>query len=203
MTLASALAKLRSVDLPVLRSADVAAYLQLSPTNASAIMARLSKHGHVVRIKRGLWAFADTDPLVIVPYLTAPLPSYISLHSALYYHDMVSQIPEVVFCVSLARTRVYRSPLGPVSIHHIPGSFFFGYEESRHEGVGMASPEKALVDFLYLGPAKSRLFAALPELTLPAGFSEKRVQSMITKICDRKRRTYIQGRLEGLLARSR
>lgn len=202
MTLASALAKLRSADQPVLRSADVAAYLDVSLTNASAIMARLGKHGHVVRIKRGLWAFAGTDLLVIVPYLTAPLPTYISLQSALYYHDMVSQIPEVVFCVSLARTRVYRSALGPVSVHHIPGSFFFGYEESEHGGVRMASPEKALVDFLYLGTAKSGLFAALPELKFPAGFSEKRVQSMITKIRDRKRRTYIQGRLEGLLSRS-
>jgi len=203
MTLTSALAKLRSAGLPVLRSADVAAYLDVSATNASAIMARLAKYGHVARIKRGLWAFADTDPLVIVPHLTAPLPSYISLQSALYYHDMVSQIPEVVFCVSLARTRTYRSPLGPVSVHHIPGSFFFGYEESKHGGVAMASPEKALVDFLYLGPAKSRLFAALPELNLPAGFSKKRVQSMITRIRDRKRRTYVQGRLKELLARSR
>ena len=144
MTLASALAKLRSADLAVLRSADVAAYLKVSQTNASAIMARLSKHGHVVRIKRGLWAFSDVDPLITVSYLTAPLPSYISLQSALYYHDMVSQIPEVVFCVSLARTRVYRSSLATVSVHHIPGDFFFGYEESQQGGVWMALPEKAL-----------------------------------------------------------
>ena len=200
MTLASALAKLHSVELPVLRSADVAACLDVTPTNASAIMARLSKHGHVVRIKRGLWAFAGTDPLTVVPYLTAPMPSYISLHSALYYHDMISQIPDLVFCVSLARTRVYRSPLGAVSVHHIPGSLFFGYEENETGGFALASPEKALVDFMYLGPAKSRLFAALPELTLPAGFSEKRLQSTINRIRDRGRRTYVQGRIEEALA---
>ncbi len=200
MTLAGALEKLRSAGLPVLRSADVAACLEVSPTNASAIMARLSKYGHVLRIKRGLWAFADTDPLVTVSYLTAPLPSYVSLHSALYYHDMVSQIPEVVFCVSLARTRVYSSPLGTVSVHHIPGSFFFGYETSREGRFGMASREKALVDFLYLGPTKSRLFAALPELTLPADFSKKRMQSIITKIPHIKRRAYVRCRAEKLLA---
>ena len=202
MTLAGALSRLRSINLPVLRSADVAAYLDVSPTNASAIMSRLSNLGHVVRIKRGLWAFTNTDPLITVPYLTAPLPSYISLHSALYYHNMISQIPDIVFCVSLARTRVYRSPLGSVSVHHIPGSFFFGYEESKGGAVVMASPEKALADFLYLGPGKSRFFAALPELTLPAKFSKKRVQSIVAKIRDSKRRTHVQRRLEQLLAKS-
>ena len=151
MTLSEALSKLRSPGLPVLRSADVAAYLSTSPTNSSAIMARLAKHGHVVRIKRGLWAFAEIDPLVTVPYLTAPLPSYVSLQSALYYHGMTSQIPELVFCVSLARARSYTSALGTVSVHHIPGCFFFGYADSGREGVAMASPEKALLDFLYLG----------------------------------------------------
>lgn len=192
MTLAGALQKLRSVNLPVLRTADAAAELDVSPTNASAIMARLSKLGHVVRIKRGLWAFSDTIPLAIVPYLTAPFPSYVSLHSALYYHGMVSQIPDTVFCVSVARTRVYRSVLGVVSVHHIPRNLFFGYETNEREGVSMASPEKALVDFLYLGPTKSRLFAALPEVTFPATFSDKRMRSMIAKVHDKKRRSYVR-----------
>ena len=35
----------------------------------------------------------------------------------------------------------------------------------------MATPEKALLDVLYLSSTKTRLFAALPELDLSAGFS--------------------------------
>ncbi|MFO7695137.1 MAG: hypothetical protein R6V57_18790, partial [Vicinamibacterales bacterium] len=50
------------------------------------------------------------------------------------------------------------------SVHHVAPSFFFGYEDIGQTGVLMASPEKALVDFLYLAPARSMLFRALPEL---------------------------------------
>ena len=35
----------------------------------------------------------------------------------------------------------------------------------------MATPEKALLDVLYLSSTKTRLFSALPEFDLSAGFS--------------------------------
>ena len=200
MTLVGAWERLRALGLPTFRSADVALQFAVRPGNASQILARLARHGHVVRIKRGLWALAGTDPLVLAPHLTAPLPAYVSLQSALYFHGMVSQIPDVVFCVSPARTRRYRFPSGTVSVHHVPPRFFCGYETSPDGSVAIASPEKALADFLYLGTARSRLFAALPELSFPAGFSRKRLAAMIARIPDRKRRTYVQDRLEKLLA---
>jgi predicted transcriptional regulator of viral defense system len=200
MTLAGALEKLHALGPPVFRSMDAAAVLATTAANASTILARLGRHGHVVRIKRGLWALPGTDPLAVVPHLTAPLPGYVSLQSALYAHGMISQIPDVVFCVSLARTRRYRSALGTVSIHHLPAEMFFGYEASRDGSFSIATPEKALLDFLYLGPAKSRLFAALPELELPTAFSRQRLAAMISRIPDRKRRSYVQSRVEKLLA---
>jgi hypothetical protein len=86
-----------------------------------------------------------------------------------------------------------------VSVHHIPGSLFWGYDAGRNGTVWMASPEKALFDFCYLGPARSRLFVALPELALPSRFSKKRMQAMIAKIPDRKRQVYVQGRIDDLL----
>ena len=201
MNLAQALAKIHSTGLPVLRLGDVAACLDVSTSNAAAIMLRLARAGHVERIKRGVWVLAgNVDPLVLVPYLTAPFPCYISLHTALYYHGMISQVPEMTYCVSLARTRVYRSPLVDVSVHHIPPGMFFGYEETKDGAVRMAAPEKALVDFLYLGQGKSRLFAALPELSLPASFSRRRARTMTARIRYHRRRAYVQKRLEALFA---
>ena len=201
MTLAGALEKLQAFGLPVLRTADAAAHLAVGPANASQIMVRLARHGYVRCIKRGLWAMAGTELPAVVPYLTAPFPAYVSLQSALYHHGMISQIPDVLYCVSLARTRRYRTPLGTVSVHHIPDRLFFGYEMNSNGAFGMATPEKALVDFLYLGSAKSRLFAALPELELPPNFSPKRLKSMIARIPDPKRRSYAQARAETLLRR--
>ena len=139
------------------------------------------------------------DPLELVPHMTAPFPSYVSLQSALYYHDMISQIPEVIYCVSLARTRVYETPVATVSVHHIPGSFFFGYEEKGERRVRMALPEKALLDILYLSQARSRLFAALTEVELPRQFRVKRARYMIQKITDPRRKKMVSSRFEQLL----
>lgn len=52
-------------------------------------------------------------------YLTGPFPSYVSPQTALFYHEMISQIPHIIYAVSLARTRQYKTPLGNVSIHHL------------------------------------------------------------------------------------
>ena len=156
--LTEALGKIKAMMQPVFRTADVMVALDIQKSYASKLLERLAQHGHVVRLKRGLWLLAEGfDPLALVTHITAPFPSYVSLQSALYYHDMISQIPEVIYCVSLARTRTYETPVATISVHHIPGSLFFGYEERSEQHVMMALPEKALLDFLYLSQARTRL----------------------------------------------
>lgn len=200
MTLSEALGKIKAMAQLVFRTADVMAALNIQKSHASKLLDRLAQHGHIMRLKRGLWAIPENlEPLGLVPHLTAPFPSYVSLQSALYYHDMVSQIPEVVYCVSLARTRTYKTPMATVSVHHIPGSFFFGYEERGEHHVWMASPEKALLDILYLSQSRSRLFANLPEIEYPQKFSIKRARSMIQKIADARRQSFVLNRFQRLL----
>ncbi|MBI5192923.1 MAG: hypothetical protein HZA08_05715 [Nitrospirae bacterium] len=133
-------------------------------------------------------------------YLTAPFPSYISLQSALYYHGMISQIPAVTYSVSPARTHVFKTSLGTFSIHHIDPSLFFGYAPVGKSGIKMAVPEKALIDFLYMRPAKSKLFRCLPELELPRKFNIKGVKQMIQRINSPGRRTLLEKRFQELIA---
>jgi predicted transcriptional regulator of viral defense system len=200
MTLVEALGKIKAIAQPVFRSADVMVVLDIRKSHASKLLERLARHGHVLRLKRGLWTLAEgLEPLALVPYMTAPFPSYVSLQSALYYHDMISQIPEVIYCVSLARTRTYVTPAATISVHHIPAGLFFGYEERGEQHIRMALPEKALMDFLYLSQAKSRLFTALPEVEFPPKFNIKWAQSMIQKITDTRRRTLVLSRFNRLL----
>jgi hypothetical protein len=104
--------------------------------------------------------------------------------------------------VSLARTRRFATPVGTVSIHHVQPSFFFGFEDVGHAG-RLAKPEKALVDFLYLAPVRSKLFRALPELEWPARFSTTRARAMVRRIESARRRTLVSRRLEALLERRR
>lgn len=200
MTLSEALGKIKAIGQPVFRTADVMVALDVQKSHASKLLERLTQHGHVIRLMRGLWAMPESlEPLALVPHLTAPFPSYVSLQSALYYHNMISQIPEVIYCVSLARTRTYETSVATISVHHIEGSFFFGYEERGEHHVRMALPEKALLDILYLSQSKSRLFAALPEIEFLPQFSIKKAYNMIRKIADLRRRSLVLGRFEQLL----
>ena len=89
---------------------------------------------------------------------------------------MISQIPNVISVASLAQTRKVRTSLGTFSIHRLAPGFFGGYETAKTSGVRLATPEKALLDTLYLTPARSRLFAHLPEVGLPDQFDSARIR---------------------------
>lgn len=188
MKLTSAHARLLKMNQPVFRTADAAAGLGIDNAHASKVLERLAETGQGLHLARSLWVFpAQVNPLTLPEYLTAPWPSYISLQSALYYHGMISQIPAVIYAVSPARTRRFTTPLGTVSIHHLPAELFDGYTVND-AGVKMATPEKALVDVLYLRPARSRLFCALPELEWPKGFKPDTARRMIARIASHHRR---------------
>lgn len=200
MTLVDALTSLAAMNAAVFETGDAAVGLGLTNAYASRVLARLAEARQLIRLRRGLWAFPDSvDRLSLPGRLTAPLPSYVSLQSALYYHGMISQVPAVTYAVSLARTRRFGTPLGVVSVHHVTPGFFLGFVETGRQGALMASPEKALVDVLYLAPARSMLFRALPEVELPRGFSARRARAMIERIGSPRRRTMVERALGRVL----
>jgi len=197
MRLIDALGALTAMQAAVFDTRDAAARLGVDAAHASTMLARLAAAGHVVRLRRGVWAFRDrADPLALPEYLTSPFPSYVSLQSALYLHGMIEQVPPVTYAVSLARTRRFTTPLGAVSIHHVDPLFFFGFEDAGASGARLATPEKALVDYLYLAPAKSKLFRALPELEFPARFSRRRARAIVARIGSVRRRGMVARALE-------
>jgi len=192
MRLVDVHARLLKMGVPVFQTSDAAAYLSIGNSHASKLMARLAASGHVARLARGRWGFRDQiNPFALPEYLTAPYPSYVSLQSALYHHGMISQIPAVLYAVSIARTKNYANPMGTVSVHHVDPSFFFGYQPAGKGPGKIATPEKALIDFLYLSPARTRLFQALPELDLPKRFKVNAARSIIRRIRPVRRRNHV------------
>jgi predicted transcriptional regulator of viral defense system len=203
MRLLDALTAVVSMDAPVFTTADAAVRLGVPNGHASVVLARLATSSQLVRLRRGVWALPNrVDPLALPEFLTAPFPAYVSLQSALHLHGMISQVPAVTYAVSLARTRRFVTTLGTVSVHHVQPSFFFGFQDVGHGG-RLATPEKALVDFLYLTPARSQLFRALPELEWPRRFSARRARAIVKRIEPERRRTLVARRLERLLERRR
>jgi predicted transcriptional regulator of viral defense system len=200
MNAASTLAHLRGLGKRVVTTNDVTLALGVERSAATHMLKRLAAEGLLRKIRHGLWAVDPAlDPLLLPEYLTAPLPSYVSFQSALYLRGMVSQVPEVIYVASLAQTRRVKTTLGAFSIHRLAPTFFGGYETLRESGVRLASPEKALIDTLYLGPTRSRMFAHLPEIEIPKGFDRRKAQEWIARIPVGPRRTSVERRLDRLL----
>lgn len=203
MKMIEALSHLFKLRQSVFETSDAAACLKIEKGHASKVLSRLAQAEHLVSLRKGIWALPEKTDLLSVPqYLTRPFPTYISLQTALYHHGFISQIPEVVYAVSLARTKRFQTPLGVISIHHIQPDFFFGFKWNPEATYKIATPEKALLDIFYLSPAKSRLFQSLPESELPAHFSLRLVRQMIKKIKSRGRRKLVERRFEKWLGYS-
>ncbi len=192
-----ALARLMDLGAPAFTTNDAAAALRLTRAHASKTLARLAAARQLVRLRRGAWVFPGRIEQMALPaLLSAPAPCYISLQSALYQHGIVSQMPQRIYAISTARSRLLRTPLGAVSIHRVKPSFFGGFEVNARSGIPMATPEKALVDFLYLGSTRSRLFAALPEMDFSGGFRRTLAMKYTRLIDSPSRRNAVALRLK-------
>lgn len=203
MRLTDSHAHLLKMDQAVFTTADAAAFLGLTNATVSKILGRLSSAGHIVRLKRGLWGLpGKTTPLQVAHRMTAPFPAYVSLQSALFHHGMVSQIPEVIYVASLARTQRLSTPFCTFSIHHLQPAFFFGYATQDDGITRMALPEKALIDLLYLSAARSGLFRAIPELEIPKSFSVRRARGMVRRIPSERQKGYVLRLFDELISRT-
>ena len=194
-----ALRRLRTLAAPVVETRDVAALLQVSPSNATAILRRLARKGMIVHLSRGRWLVNEKiDRLALPELISAPYPAYISLQSALFHHGLIEQIPSVIYAVTPARPRRLRTPLGTISFHRMPPELFKGFELSSRSDAKVATPEKALFDLLYLAPGRSRVFSNQPELTIPRRFQWQRLKEYTTLVRSSGRRAYIAERIRVL-----
>ena len=198
MTSTEAYARLRGLKVPVLQTADAAAALGVPAGTAQKILGRLARAGLFTHVSHGLWAAGESvDPLVLTEALTAPLPSYVSLQTALYHHGLISQVPAVVYAVTLGRTRRMRTAVATFSFHHVAPEIFGGFEVGP-TGVKLATPEKAVFDVLYLSGKRTRQFSTLPELELPRSFRWSAVGSWLERVTFARDRTIIERRIAEL-----
>jgi len=194
------LARLRRLGVPIVETADAAAALEQSTFAASKTLSRLAESGLITRVRKGMWWIeTKLDPHLLAAHLTAPLPSYVSLQTALHLRGLIEQIPEIIYTVSLARTQSIVTAAGTFSVHHIAPELFGGFEETG-DGVRMATAEKALFDLAYLSAGRSRLFAGLPEVEVPRGFRWKELKRWRDRIRFESRRAMVTRRLERVVA---
>jgi predicted transcriptional regulator of viral defense system len=196
MTTLEVLERIQSLKMPFIQTRDLAGVLKISVSSTGKYLDALSKKSFLIKLTRGKWILNDKniDPLAIAEFITSPLESYISLQTALFYHGMIEQVPSRIYAVTIARTKLLTTRLGTFSLHHCNPDFFLGYEYLKPM-LKVATPEKALVDFFYFAPTKSRQFTKLPELDLPAGFSWKKVDLFCKKIPSPRTQSLVRQKL--------
>ncbi len=202
MNAREALGRLRALRVPAVTTSDAAAVLGVTIEAASQTLRRLAASGLVTPVRRALWALADRpDPLALAEYVTAPYPSYVSLQTALYRHGLIEQVPAMIYLASLSRGARVVTGLGTYSVHHVSPELFGGFVRDPATGIKLAGPEKALIDFLYLSPTRGRLFAALPELTVPRGFKRSVANAWVSRISSPRMRSIVAQKLAAHLGR--
>ncbi|MBI2105964.1 hypothetical protein HYT56_03960 [Candidatus Woesearchaeota archaeon] len=109
---------------------------------AKKFLGRMVKNGKVFKIKRNVYTL-HKDPFLISAFLVKP--SYISGMSALYYHRLVTQIPNRVFCAT-SKSPARINFAGNINFFHTNYFFGFKYEEYEDFKIPIADPEKAIID---------------------------------------------------------
>ena len=122
-------------------------------SNPNVFLTRALKAGYVSRISRGIYynTFKEAPKVEEVACFLRT-PSYVSCEWALNYHHVVLQVPTVCTAVTLSslvgeRNKAYYRGI-VIEYSKISEKLFFGYETI--ERFNMATPEKALLDALYL-----------------------------------------------------
>lgn len=130
-----------------------------SPQHVQRQLADWVRAGRVVKLRRGLYTLAPPyqaerpHSYVIANHLVRG--SYVSLHIVLSHYDLIPEHVAVVTSVTTGRPGKWQNPYGHFSYQHIQPALFFGFEYrqvNQTQWAYMATPEKALLDLIYLTP---------------------------------------------------
>lgn len=112
----------------------------------SVYISRLINKKLVSKIQKGTISTTNND-LIIATQLIEP--SYISLNSALLFHNLLTQIPKNTECVTTINSRYIKSE--KIYYHKTNPKYYFGFKKYKIENsyAFIADPEKAILDGLY------------------------------------------------------
>jgi predicted transcriptional regulator of viral defense system len=184
----------------IVTTSEAAVLWRSTLTTASKRLSRLKASGLVQEISSGVWAVGTSTPdiLEVVPVLTAPYPSYVSMYSALFIHGMIDQIPRALHVVSLGRQKRVATKVSSVVIHRLQPELFGGYEGQTSLRAGVATAEKALFDTVVVLSARSGM-VTLPEIDLPDSFDRGEIEYWSEKILASRVRTMTSRNLDRII----
>lgn len=121
-------------------------------------LVRWTATGLIIRLRQGYYTFPEYIGRPDYPLWFANRiyrPSYISLHSALAFYGMIPEAVMQVTSVTSLKTALFSNAFGEYSYKSVKAELMFGFDlKSMADGrtLSFATPEKALLDLLYLNP---------------------------------------------------
>lgn len=129
------------------------------PAKIHQQLSRWARAGKIIRLKRGLYTLPEglRRSELSQHWLANTLysPSYLSLETMLSWYDLIPERVMAVTSVTTLKTATFDNPLGRFVYRHLKPELFFGFEEKKDNRGAMtliATPEKALLDYIYLRP---------------------------------------------------
>ncbi len=152
--------------------------LNISPASARVAAGRYVRQGLLIRVRRNMyvlkktWENAGLEEKFIIANL-GQSPSYISLTCALGYYGLTTQVQrDYLESMTMHRSREIKVEQTVFKYRKISRSLYFGFEKIN--GFFIASPEKALLDSIYL-VSLGRYSLDWPALELH-GFDQSRLK---------------------------
>ena len=121
-------------------------------------LTRWCRRGLLVKLRNQYYAFPEYRQVPDFSRYVANriyAPSYISLHSAMSFYGMIPEEVVQLTSVTTLKTARFENVFGTFHYQNVKTPLFFGYENKTMQsgrGLLFATPEKALLDLLYLNP---------------------------------------------------
>ena len=155
-------------------------------------LTRWCRRGLLVKLRNQHYAFPEYRQVPDFSRYVANriyAPSYISLHSALSFYGMIPEEVVQLTSVTTLKTARFENAFGTFHYQNVKTPFYFGFEiKTMQSGRGLlfATPEKALLDLLYLNPYY-RTEQDMEELRLDEDYMQnelniERLMSYLSKI---------------------
>ena len=142
---------------PYITEAEIDVLLSRTADSRYGIVKRLLAKGVLLHIRRGLYSIVPQTTHSLKPHpfeLAAHIyaPSYVSLESALSFHQLIPDSVYTTTCVTNKLSKEFTTPLGDFSFISVPFDDLYTevqlIQQNEHRFF-MAKPWKAICDYIY------------------------------------------------------
>ena len=135
----------------------------ISQENLRTQLSRWVRAGKLIQLRRGLYTLAEpyrkVTPHAFLIANRLRRASYASAQTALAYYGLIPEYVPTVTSATTGRPEQVENALGTFVFKHLKPSFFHGFiqvEIEKGQYAFIATPEKSLLDLIYLTPGADK-----------------------------------------------